>query len=620
MGASRPWSLGVFRYRLLRLHLSTDCTSMLNLPIGDLAMSSELAIAFATCLLAMKHKQCVIKINNGRIIYRKIVILTHILSNCCIFVNQMNVNMRIAIKVLCVVFFLPLIVSCGNKVQYKTLSSFIPMAEKHPDSALTILNKINQAKLSNKELAIYSLVYTIAQDKSGLDVDNDSLLRIAYNWYNAKPDDSLYAICEYYMGKYYALNDSSEKALKCFSNSMKSAKQQCDSITLSLALQRSSAIIRTYDPNLAIKYAKECVSLYNNAKGATNVNKVYSILNLAECLSYKNGTLNVCISLAKKAIHISINEKDSSAIADSYQDLCEFYSLENYSDSSILAAKLAYRYRNKYDVPAILSYAQALYMTDSLKQASILLNTIKADDYQQYGDYIYSLKRLIAMNEQKYDEANTFADSSEIYLTRKNNTNLAAKDRYYKLLINKETARLIAQEKSKRITILSIAAFVIAIVVVIFIIFLSKQKRQELEEKNKQSQNLLRTEITHKNTQLTTIRNFLEHKIDIMGKLEKIKTSSKRNVDFKKEDWDEMEIFLNNTDDEFVERIKNQYPALTSKDVHFIMLVRLKVPISVIATIYHIEGKSVRQKLFLIKSKIGLKNSKISAKEFIENF
>ena len=32
MGGLVPWSLGVFRYRLLRLHLSTDCTSMLNLP------------------------------------------------------------------------------------------------------------------------------------------------------------------------------------------------------------------------------------------------------------------------------------------------------------------------------------------------------------------------------------------------------------------------------------------------------------------------------------------------------------------------------------------------------------------------------------------------------------
>lgn len=56
----------------------------------------------------------------------------------------------------------------------------------------------------------------MAQDKSGIDVDNDSLLRNAYNWYNGKPADSLYAKCEYYMGKYYALNDSSEKRFVAF--------------------------------------------------------------------------------------------------------------------------------------------------------------------------------------------------------------------------------------------------------------------------------------------------------------------------------------------------------------------------------------------------------------------
>ena len=54
-----------------------------------------------------------------------------------------------------------------------------------------------------------------AQGKSGLDVDNDSLLRTAYTYYSAKPNDSLYAKCQYYMGKYYMLNDSSEKALPC---------------------------------------------------------------------------------------------------------------------------------------------------------------------------------------------------------------------------------------------------------------------------------------------------------------------------------------------------------------------------------------------------------------------
>lgn len=43
----------------------------------------------------------------------------------------------------------------------------IPMAlemveNQKPDSAITILNSINQTKLSDQDLAIYSLVYTMA--------------------------------------------------------------------------------------------------------------------------------------------------------------------------------------------------------------------------------------------------------------------------------------------------------------------------------------------------------------------------------------------------------------------------------------------------------------------------
>ena len=52
-----------------------------------------------------------------------------------------------------------------------------------PDSALSVLDGVDQAKLGKAEMARYSLVYTIAQDKSGQDVDNDSLLRTAYTYY-----------------------------------------------------------------------------------------------------------------------------------------------------------------------------------------------------------------------------------------------------------------------------------------------------------------------------------------------------------------------------------------------------------------------------------------------------
>ena len=57
-----------------------------------------------------------------------------------------------------------------------------------PDIALSVLNDVNQKKLSKAEMARYALVYTIAQDKSGLDVDNDSLLRTAYTYFNNREE------------------------------------------------------------------------------------------------------------------------------------------------------------------------------------------------------------------------------------------------------------------------------------------------------------------------------------------------------------------------------------------------------------------------------------------------
>ena len=48
-----------------------------------------------------------------------------------------------------------------------------------PDSALSIFDVVKLANLSKAEMARFALVYTIVQYKSGLDVDNDSLLRTA---------------------------------------------------------------------------------------------------------------------------------------------------------------------------------------------------------------------------------------------------------------------------------------------------------------------------------------------------------------------------------------------------------------------------------------------------------
>jgi hypothetical protein len=103
------------------------------------------------------------------------------------------------------VFALFLFSGCKER-HNKAIDLAYQLSATAPDSALSILDGIKKARLSKAEMARYALIYTIAQDKSGLDVDKDSLLRTAYTYYHNSSDDSLYAKCEYYMGKYYMLN------------------------------------------------------------------------------------------------------------------------------------------------------------------------------------------------------------------------------------------------------------------------------------------------------------------------------------------------------------------------------------------------------------------------------
>ena len=135
-----------------------------------------------------------------------------------------------------------LVTGCKEK-HNKAIDIAYQLTATVPDSALSVLNGVNQAKLGKAEMARYALVYTIAQDKSGLDVDNDSLLRTAYTYYNNREDDSLYAKCEYYMGKYYMLNDSTELALDCLQKAADVSEKNGDRYTQCMALEKYSRVL-----------------------------------------------------------------------------------------------------------------------------------------------------------------------------------------------------------------------------------------------------------------------------------------------------------------------------------------------------------------------------------------
>lgn len=530
----------------------------------------------------------------------------------------MNLKMRNKIKLIFILLIAINIVSCSDR-QAKRISSVIPLAESNPTTALDLLSKIDQTKLSDKDLALYSLVYTMAQDKSGFDVDNDSLLRNAYNWYLDKPTDSLYAKFEYYMGKYYSLNDSSEKALNCFKNSIKVSRDQQDYYTQSLALVQASVVLRNYDQDLAIKYAISADSIYNKVKGATLNNKAYNILNIAECYLYKNPNTNKSIDLAIKAIGYAKTVKDSNTIADAYQDLSVFYGMQG-NDSSLYAAKTAFSYRSKKDVSTYYALSMAYFQADSLKQAKLIISKIPEKSLIRHGYEIFSLLKNIALKEHDYKKISELADSTVYYLEKEDADNSQAKDRYYSMMIKKEVQSTQYRSESKWKTKLIIITIILSIVIIMFIIYVYVQRKEKYEEKVENEREKQELEIRNKIIQINTMRDFLVRKIDIINKLESFKSNSKAKIILSEEDWEEIELFLNNTDGNFAIRLHNTFPNLTTKDLRFMMLLRLKLPNSSLAVIYNIEEKSIRQNLFLIKKKLGIEGKSTSARKFIEDF
>ena len=474
-----------------------------------------------------------------------------------------------------------LMVSCNGKHDAR-ISTALSLADSDmADSALNILNKIDRDELPNSDDAMYCLVYTMAQDKSGLDVDNDSLIREAYDWYGKKPTDTLYAKCMYYMGKYYALNDSSEKALTCFQRANQTAKAQNDYDIQCLALLQQSVILRNYDVDKAIADAKAAVNIYN-VKGAKLSNKVYYLLNLAECMSYGGRNPNTCIYLAHEAVKYALQSKDSTTISNSYQDLSVFYEIEGDTELALEAAKKSYVYNAGDNFSKGYSLSQFYVMADSIdlaKKAIAETTPLSIND----SILLYSLKRTIAIKEHNWVGVEKFADSTDFYLDKRNSENLEARNKYYSLMLQKEIARTKlsseSQWKSNMILLIVVTSFIIILLL-----------------------------------------SLVLSRINIVNSIKKIKPSDFSKLKLTENDWEEIEVTLNSTDDEFVIRLKNEFKDLTRKDLRFLMLVRLKIPYEGIASIYNIKEESVKQRLFLFKKKLGLEKSKVSTREFIEEY
>lgn len=522
----------------------------------------------------------------------------------------------------------PIFVSCYQSHK-KKLDLAYALVESRPDSALALMKHIDQKGLSKEEMAKYALTYYIAQDKSGLDVDNDSLIRIAYDWYESHQEDSLYVLCLNYMGTFYLLVDSMEQAKSCLEKAYFISDSLHEMNVKRLVLDKLIEVEEQLEPYKALRYAKDLVKMYDSMANVTIYNKVAARLRLGENFFYVD-SLQHALEEERKAYRMAMKAGDSNLLSYVRQNLASTFEEMGEKDSCLYYARLAYDLNAANRFSCLLTFASAYISVDSLNQAfSLLKQAMPKTAEDRYS--VFYFQSQAAMKAQDFKSAKSFSDSAYHYLEDMYRTALQGKAAYDTSFLKKESERAKMQGKAEMQQWVFCLIVLLCFIVVIFILYVYKSykhqiklrmehEREVLLQKQQMQEKIHQEELSHKEIQLSVMRNYLQKKIDVVEKLNSIVPNENKHIVLSESDWDELEVFLNSVENLFVKRLKQKHPNLSKSVLRLMMLLRLKLSQKALASIYCISEKAIKQKLFLYKDKVGIKNEQFSLRTYIENF
>ena len=520
--------------------------------------------------------------------------------------------------------------SC-HRGERQTLRSALQMAYADPDSALAMLHTIDRRSLPPAEKAYYALTYYLAQDKSGLDVANDSLIRIAYNYYAKHPKDSLYARCMYYMGVYYSLSDSLERANYCLDEAAQEAKVQKDTATLCLVWSKNSWVVRKTNAPLGLKYASQALAVYRKYSQATPLNTIYYILLKGEC-ERLCGKSQEALSGSKEAERIALALGDSVTLSNVYQDMSCF-AAGAHDAKAVHYGLLSRSYSSVNNIDKTLSLAGAYYETGQYAACLNLLDTLQMkDNSQRYAAYKRRHRAAVKLNDPA---ALSYADSAYHYIEAMFDDELGDKTIYFENLMQEKTERLQAESWTVLYKVFCLGILIFIFIGLLLIAFVYKAKKKKmmakvayekerllqvnlLNERDRRVAELLHEqELKDKDNQIKLLHQYFVEKMKIKLKYDE---QEQRHLTLTDADWEEIELFLERVDDKFVSKLWSRFPQLTINDIRLLFLLRLRLSTKTIAEIFKISEKSIKQKLYLYKKKIGVEGESLSLRKFIENF
>lgn len=390
----------------------------------------------------------------------------------------------------------------------KRLDSIASYIDERPDSALAALDTLRSEKIrGRKDKAKYSLLYSMALDKTDCELTTDSIIAPAVDWYSrhGSPDERLKAY--YYQGRVYENAGDFESAMESFLKAEEYAGQVEDcSAAGRLFFAKGRIYLSLFDLESAISNIKSAG--YYSLKGGNTDNYVQSLLDISNMHLMLSDLDSVRIYLDSIPPYLPYIKEHRKSFY--YQLLIELNSRQHPDSTSYYIG----RYQCEIADPELIdwySIANAYLvsgMPDSAldaigKYAKSVPDCEKDIQYQIILSNIYDSLGLYKESNEAYKHYIELTDSADMELYQKHADNIEEK--------YSDEIRLLKMRNQKNLLWLGLISILSASVAVIQWLYSVLKKRntekKQLEQERKRLEALI-SDISKERDMLTkTLRN-----------------------------------------------------------------------------------------------------------------
>lgn len=525
--------------------------------------------------------------------------------------------------------------ACHNHPQAPMLLEVEKIIEEQPDSALSILNKIeNINQLSEKDHATYCLLLTQAQDLNYITHTSDSLIKIAATYFEKSNDKQHSMLAYYYLGR---VNSDLQDALQAQEYYLRALEIGEDSkdYTLLIKIYNNLGTLYAYQDinDMALPMYKKVLSYLELEPDSVKTG--FALRNIARVFS-QTQQLDSAIIYYKKAISFSTPKNKASILID----LGNLYLNAKKYDSALRCMNEATTLttNKKTLLPIYLSKGELFIAINSIDSAKNYINRCinSSNIYTQAG--ALHLLTLVAQKERNFDNFSNYfnqcerlRDSIREY-SHFENIRLTQTMFNYQRLSNEKNK--FEKEADQRMILIYQVIITFTTLFILSFIFLKKEQRRKKkladlrEEQYKRSQQCIEdnekqilqlTEKLHsKQEETSEVQRQLYEARKLMLEMENrqifekqgtfmllekdfhnsslyIKIHREDDIQLGSSEWEELHQLIDATYPDFTNRLIQLYPQISIEEIHICYLVKMQIPIKKIAFIMHITSSGVSQ-------------------------